>query len=271
MIRLAVGRALVASEVTQESLHLTFAVLYFGEHTLRCGVRGFQGERLYKGMLREMLDSFHRADFPQTLNRLESHFGSSIYSLTSLFRDEQRTIVNLILDEPLRDAEAVYRQLYKPYGPFMRFMKEAGIPAPQALSAAATLVVNAALSRLLQQEDPDIPRIRAFLEQAETEEIPLDRAGLEYNLRKNLERMAGKVGREPQQPEHLRGLGRGLELLSIVPFPVNLWQVQNVCYATLQFTFIEMEQRAKEGDEPSQHWLLLFRNLCEKLAIRIPK
>jgi alpha-amylase/alpha-mannosidase (GH57 family) len=270
MVRMAAGRALVTSEVTQESLRLTFAVLYFGEHTLRCGVRGYQGEKPYKGMMREMSESFHRADFPETLSLLDRHFGTSIYSLQSLFRDELRTIVNLILEEPLRDAEAVYRQLYKPYGPVMRFMKEAGIPAPQALSSAATLVVNAALSRLLRQEDPDIPRIRGLLEQAEAEEIPLDKAAQEYNLRKNLERMAEKVGREPQAQEHLHRLGSGLDLLSIVPFPVNLWQVQNVCYATRMFTFVEMEQKAKEGDGPSQQWLLLFRNLCEKLTIRLP-
>jgi len=270
MVRLASGRALVTSEITQESLRLVFAVLYFGEHTLRCGVQGFQGEKPYKGMVREMSETFHRADFPETLSLLDRHFGSSIYSLTSLFRDELRRIVNLILEEPLRDAEAVYRQMYKPYGPIMRFMKEAGIPAPQALSSAATLVVNAALSRLLRQEDPDIPRIRGFLEQAEAEEISLDKAGLEYDLRKNLERMAEKVGREPQEQEHLSRLGRGLELLSIAPFPVNLWKVQNICYATRQFTFNEMEEKAKEGDGPSQQWLLLFRKLCEKLTIRLP-
>jgi alpha-amylase/alpha-mannosidase (GH57 family) len=271
MVRMTAGRALVTSEITRESMRLTFAVLYFGEHTLRCGVRGFEGEKPHKVMMRDMLESFHRADFPETLSLLDRHFGSSIYSLKSLFRDELRTIVNLILDEPLRDAEAVYRQLSKPYGPFMRFMKEAGIPAPQALSSAATLVVNAALSRLLLQEDPDVPRIRGFLEEAEAEEIPLDKAVLEFNLQKNLERMAEKVGREPQQQEHLRRLGKGMELLSIVPFPVDLWQVQNVCYAARMFTFIEMEKKAKEGDEPSRQWLLLFRNLCEKLTIRLPK
>ncbi|HEX7504381.1 MAG TPA: hypothetical protein VF336_03850 [Syntrophales bacterium] len=52
---------------------------------------------------------------------------------------------------------------------------------------------------------------------------------------------------------------------------MNLWQVQNVCYAARMFTFIEMEKKAKEGDEPSRQWLLLFRNLCEKLTVRLPK
>ncbi len=68
----------------------------------------------------------------------------------------------------------------------------------------------------------------------------------------------------------MRRLGKGMELLSIVPFPVNLWQVQNVCHAIRMFTFVEMS-KTKEGDEPSRQWLLLFRNLCEKLTIRLPK
>jgi alpha-amylase/alpha-mannosidase (GH57 family) len=270
-VRLAVGRACVTSEITQETLHLIFAVLYFGEHTLSCGVRGFQGEKPYKSLVRETFETFHRADFAETLRLIDRYFGTSIYSLKTLFRDEQRRILDLILQETLQDAEAVYRQLYKPYGPFMRFMKEAGIPAPQALSSAAMLVVNAALRRLLQQNDPDISRIQGYLEQAEAEDIPLDLPGLEFTLRKNLEQMADSLGREPQQEEHLRTLGKGLELLSIVPFPVNLWRVQNTCYAALRFTFPEMARQAAKADESAQQWLRLFRGLCEKLSIRVPE
>ncbi len=270
-VRLAVGRSCVTSQITQESLHLIFTVLYFGEHTLSCGVRGFQGEKTYKGLVRETFETFRLADFAETLRLIDRFFGTSIYSLKTLFRDEQRRVLNLILQETLQDAEAVYRQLYKPYGPFMRFMKDAGIPAPKALSSAAMLVVNAALGRLLQQNDPDLSRIQGYLEQAEAEEIPLDTAGLEFTLRKNLEQMADSLGREPQQEGHLQKLGRGLELLSVVPFPVNLWRVQNICYAAMTFTFPEMAQQAAKGDESAQRWLQLFRGLCEKLSIRLPE
>jgi len=265
IVKLAVGRAWVTSEITQERLRLTFAALHFGEHTLSCGVRGFLGEGPYKTLFREAFEAFQRTDFPETLRMMDKHFGASTYSLKSLFRDEQRKILNLILDETLRDAEAVYRQFYKPYGPLMRFLKEAGTPAPRVLVTAAAFVVNAALNRLLQSEEIDPVQIRAYLDQAAVEEIPLESDTLEFSFRQNLERMAERLSLEPRAPEHLRRLESALEILAAMPFRVNLWRVQNLCYALSQ----SADRGRGEPDGVFREWERRFYNLCSLLRIRL--
>jgi alpha-amylase/alpha-mannosidase (GH57 family) len=269
-VKLAVGRAWATSEITQERLRLTFAALHFGEHTLSCGVRGFLGEGPYKTLLRDVFEAYQRNDFPETLRMMDKHFGASTYSLKSLFRDEQRKIINLILDETLRDAEAVYRQFYKPYGPLMRFLKDAGIPAPRVLVTSAAFVVNAALNRLLQGDEIDPMQIRAYLDQAAVEEIPLDTDTLEFTFRQSLERMAQRLHLEPLVPEHLRRLEAALGLLAVMPFEVNLWRVQNICYALTQSADSPARRGEGETDELVQERDLRVRNLCGLLRIRLP-
>ncbi|MBW1713901.1 MAG: DUF3536 domain-containing protein, partial [Deltaproteobacteria bacterium] len=145
--KLLLGRAQISSEVTLESAELTFVVLHFGDHNLSCGVRGFQGEEAYQLMVDELSQSFDRADFPETLRLLDKHFGLPAFSLKSLFRDEQRKILNLLLESTLNEAEDVYGRLYEQHAPLMRFLQNAGMPLPRALSAAAEVVLNAGLYR----------------------------------------------------------------------------------------------------------------------------
>lgn len=269
-VRLAVGRAWVSSDITQERMRITFAALHFGEHTLSCGIRPFLGESQYRKLAAEAFAAFQRADFPETVRMMDKHFGASTFSLKSLFRDEQRKILNFILDETLRDAEAVYRQFYKPYGPLMRFLKEAGIPPPAVLVTAAAFVVNAALNRFLHSEEIDPVQIRACLDQAAVEEIPLEREILEYSFRQNLERMAERLHLEPGAPEHLRRLETGLGLLDAVPFQVNLWRVQNLCYALAQSPGALFASAEGDAEEAARDREQRFRNLCGLLRIRLP-
>lgn len=265
-VRLAVGRAWVSSDITQERMKITFAALHFGEHTLSCGIRLFLGESQYRKLAAEAFAAFQRADFPETVRMMDKHFGASTFSLKSLFRDEQRKILNFILDETLRDAEAVYRQFYKPYGPLMRFLKEAGIPPPGVLVTAAAFVVNASLNRFLQSEEIDPVQIRACLDQAAVEEIPLETDTLEYSLRRNLERMAERLcAGGPEAPEHLRRLETALGLLAVLPFPVNLWRVQNLIYAHAQSPDTATE--GADGPHPGRESRL--RNLFGLLRIRL--
>ena len=52
-------------------------------------------------MLESIRDSFARVDIPEVVRLLDKRFGENTYSLRSLFRDEQRRILKVILSGPL--------------------------------------------------------------------------------------------------------------------------------------------------------------------------
>jgi hypothetical protein len=140
--KLVVGKALITSEITYESDVLSFGALHMGDHLMNCGVGIYRSDEEYSNLKQELSDPFSRADFSEVIRILDRHFGKSIYSLRSIFRDDQRKTLKLVMMSAISHAEAAYRQLYETHAPMMRFMTDLNVPPPRAFSMAAEFAVN---------------------------------------------------------------------------------------------------------------------------------
>ncbi len=129
---LVMGQIQVASQITHNSGMISFAVLHLGDHNIYGGVRFFQGQEAYDVMVWKVAEVFAGADFLKTIRCLDRHFESSTYSLRSLFRDEQRKV----LDDHglvLQDVVSTYQQIYKYHVPLMRFITDLVPPCPMVI------------------------------------------------------------------------------------------------------------------------------------------
>jgi alpha-amylase/alpha-mannosidase (GH57 family) len=260
--KLTVGRAMVTSEVTRESADLSFGVLHGGDHTIHCGVKEYQGGKTYQAMRREVFHSFDKGkgDFHRTIRLMGKHFGSSLYSVTSLFRDEQRTILNL---------ENEYRQLYEYHAPMIRFLNELKIPAPKALYTAAEVTINTGLRRAFEEAELDPEQIEPLLREAGEMGIALDTDTLEFAFRKAIERLVEGLAHDPSDLPLMERIEAAVGLLGSLPFQVNLWRTQNIFYVMLQGVYGEFRQKADQGDKKALAWLKHFRRLGDKLYVRV--
>jgi len=269
-VRLVVGRARFTSVVTHESALQSFAVLHFGDHNLNCGVRAFEDEEVYQTLVDEITEPFARADFPEVLRFLDKNFGGSTYSLRSLFRDERRKVLNLILESTLEEAESLHSQLYENHAPLLRFLKDLGIPPPKAVYASAEFVLNSRLRQALDSSDEfDLGRIGTLLDEAQMEDVSLDTASLEYVFRQSMERMAERLSASPTDLSLLQKLEEAAGLMESFPFEVNTWRVQNVFYEMVQTVYPEVKRRAEQGDAQAQEWVGSFVALGEKLSVLV--
>jgi alpha-amylase/alpha-mannosidase (GH57 family) len=267
--KLALGRAQVTSEITGESADLSYGVLHWGDHNMNCGVGDYQGEEHYRAMVQGTSELFASGDFPAVLRFMDKNFGASTYSLKSLFRDEQRKILDTVMESTLQEAEAAYRQVYEYNAPMMRFLKELGTPAPKALSAAAEIVLNAGLRRAFEDEEFDPKSIEDLLEEAMGEGITLDSTVLEYAFRKNLERMAELFRTNPSDLLLLKNIESAVNLVSALPFQVNLWKIQNDYHEVLQGVYAEFKGKAEHNDKEAREWLEHFKKFGEKLYVLV--
>ncbi len=267
--RLAVGRVKLTSEITMESSMLSFGVLHMGDHNVNGGVQEFMPDRLYQSLVGESVASFTRADFAEVIRVMDRCFGESNYSLRSLFREEQRTVVENILASALGQTETLYRQIYEQRGPVMRYLTDLQIPLPRAFTAAAELVLNGDLRRALQKRKVSSERVTALLESAKIAGVTLDAPTLEFAYRQNLERLANCLARTPTVSV-LRELREATGLLAKLPFPVDLWRVQNIFYVLMQSVYLQMQKRHIEGEQTAEEWLTIFEDLAQKLAIKLP-
>ncbi|MBW2580990.1 MAG: DUF3536 domain-containing protein, partial [Deltaproteobacteria bacterium] len=266
---LVLGKTRVTSDITLESAAFALAVLHLDDHNLSAGVREFPDHHSYDLMVKEMSDAFASADFTETIRVLDRNFGASVYSLKSLFPDEQRRILELMLKTTLEETEDAYRQLYEHHAPLLQFLKDTGSPPPKAFYVAAELVLNADLHQTFQDDNLDLNRIEHLLEEAQLEGVSLDSTSLEYSFRKALERLARRLAADPGDFGMLQKLEATTTLVGRLPFQVDLWKVQNICYEMLKTVYGEYQVRAQQEDEEARTWLGHFNTIAQNLTVRV--
>ncbi len=265
--RLLLGRARFTSNITAESGSLSFGVIHFGDHNIQAGVRTYQGDEAFGKLVAESTEAFSRGDMAAALRCLDRHFDGVTLSLRSLFRDEQRRIVNLLLEKTREEAESGLSRIYERNAPLMRFLGDLRVPLPAALQASAEFVLNSRLLRALSAEAPDGGAVRALLKTAREDKVALDGPGLGFALGRTLEAMMDRLVEAPADQARLDRLLETAGLLEVVPFEVNLWLVQNGFYDLLVRTHPEVAAR---DDAEASRWVTAFGALGERLSVRVP-
>jgi len=188
------------------------------------------------------------------------------YSLKSLFRDEQYRILELILQSELAGVEAAYGQIYDDRSGLMHYITGLDVPLPAPFFKAAEFTLNARLRRLFASEDMDVERAASLLKEIRSLNVPLDSKNLEYAFRRNIEARAQEWAAAPLDLTNLARLETMAEMLAILPFHVNLWKVQNLCFA-IQKDF--SNHGGVSQQEQSDVWVNKFRVLAERLGVRV--
>jgi alpha-amylase/alpha-mannosidase (GH57 family) len=268
--RIGVGKVRLSSDIIRNSQNLIYSTLHFGDHNVHAGVREFAGRKAYERMTSELLHAFSHADLARVIRVMDAGFGNDTWSLKSLFRDEQRRILGLILDSTLENAESEYRQLYENHAPLMRFLTDLRMPLPEALRSTAAYALNSRLRKAFAAETVDAELIKSLIEEAHALAVPLDTTTLEFTFRQTLEGLARAFRDQPVDPDPISRLAQAVSLARRLPFPVNFWSIQNRCWDALGTTLPVMRTRAATGDEAAQAWVDQFVSLCEDLSLRLP-
>jgi alpha-amylase/alpha-mannosidase (GH57 family) len=267
--RLAIGRARVVSGLTGETGTYVFGVLHFGDHNLNAGVVPAGDREAYAALIAAAGSAFEHGDLPRVIRLFDRYFGGVAYSLRSLFRDEQRRVLDRVLASTLAEVEAELRQVYEQQAPLMRFLKTLGTPLPRAFAAAAEFVLNAELRRAVSTPEADPEEVRRLLAETATLGVDLDRKALSYALEQVLAALVESLREHPEDPERLRRADEAVALAGSAPFEVDLWRAQNLCYELLRTAYPEQLRRAAGGEAAAVAWVGRFGMLAERLAVRV--
>jgi len=268
--KLVMGRARITSEVTQESEVFSYGALQIQDHLMNCGVGTHANEGDYNGLKQELIEPFNRADFPEVIRILDRHFGESTYSLRSIFHDDQRKILDVVLKSTLAEAEAGYRQVYDTHAPMMRFVNDLRVPLPRAFSMAAEFALNSNLRTAFEDiENLDFTRINTLIEEARAQNVSLDGATLGFALRKTIRRLSEQLLENPDDRELMKKLESAAGIARSLPFEVNVWRAQNNYYQLLQKLYPERAEKAAAGDAAAREWIEHFMAVGQNLAVKV--
>lgn len=182
--RLAMGLALVTERATRASLSVDYAVIHLGDHHLGVGVRPALDEASRALVHEELAAAFESAELTQMLSALQRHFPPSpargsdgarggdgtrgaSYSLRSLFKDEQKHILDLVLASTLESVEHSYALIHEQHAPLMRYLTSLGQEVPRPLRKAAEYTLSRALQRELGRGPAiELANLEALAEEA---------------------------------------------------------------------------------------------------------
>lgn len=269
-MKLGVGRVRIRSTITWEELAVAFSALHFGDHNVTGGVESAERRHTYAAFHASLERAFQRADIPELVRLVDRHYGAGVFTAKSLFRDEQRRLMSLLLADAVEQAETAFRTVYEQSAPVMRFLADLDIPVPKPLLAAAQRALSDELELLLGSSlSLDAPRMMQLLAEAKDRHVQLDATSLEFSYRTRLERCAAAFGEAPDNDGALAELERVLALLPHLPFTPDFWKAQNVLYRVLSGHRGELVARAA-ADASAPSWGRRVAAVAERLSLRVP-
>jgi len=266
--RVALGRASLQSRITEEAEDICFAVLHLGDQNLSAAVKRFSAkdEADWQRFVDEARECVRRANLPDLIRLIDRSFGDTLYSLTSLFADEQHRILKGILNQTLSEVEDSLMRIYEEHATLLDFISEANVPAPPALAVTAGFAINASLRRALDAEIFDTTEIARLLHRAEVDHVKLDLPLLNFTADKRIKRAMVKLENAAllqHSQQSLMVLNETLNIaegLRLLPMEVNLWQAQNIWNDLL---------RRSDGSSWTREWREGFRRIGSALNISV--
>jgi len=239
-------------------------VLHLGDQNLSAAVKHFTAadEKGWKQFSEEARGAIRRANLPELIRLIDNFFGGTLYSLTSLFADEQHRILQSILDQTLSEVESSLMRIYEEHATLLDFLAEANVAAPPALAVTASFAINASLRHALDAEVYDSSEVSRLLRRADIDHVKLDAPLLAFTADKRMKRAMVKL-EAAVTLQTVSALNEALnvaESLRALPMDVNLWQAQNIWNDLL---------RRSDSGAWSREWREGFRKLGVALDISV--
>jgi alpha-amylase/alpha-mannosidase (GH57 family) len=264
-VQVVIGVSDVTALLTGEQSQFVYGVVLMGEQVLAGGVRP-EPER-YQRLQKSISDAIKNHDQDALLQAMHSELGRFDYSLRSIFRDEQRTILTSMLRGVVDSVAQQYHQMYAEHANLMRFLQRMTVPLPPELQMPAAMAVHADIRAALRQTPVDTAQLQSVLQVATQSGVVLDKALLAYEYTQTLHHLAAQLVETPCHADLLQTM---IDVADIAQgIDVDMWMVQNNYNVVWQRDYALMCKSAAQGNSESTTWVAEFRRLGSQLNMAI--
>jgi alpha-amylase/alpha-mannosidase (GH57 family) len=268
-MQLTIGNVLIRSEITRRAERFSFAVLNLGSHAVTAGVGPGADRTLLTKLREELVEPFRGTNIAEVVRAMDRYFGTHNYNLLHLFKDEQRRVLQQLMAKTLDEVEGSFRGIYENHVAFLRFLHQLDIPTPRLLALPAELVLIGRFRTLFESSQPQPEQLRSLADEVEALAIPLDEPMLGLAAGRQLLQQLDKLAIAPRNLALLLTIIETLEILSELPFELDLWQAQNRFWEILHEVRAEIPATAVTT-AGTDDWQAGFRRLGTLLQVQVP-
>jgi len=262
--------ASIRSKITLERQVFGMVALYLGDQNLFAALgTGLQEEKFHQ-MQKELNDAFRQGDNNKVMHLMNTAFDGEIYSLSHLFKDQQRKILNELLADTWQEIESSFRHIYEHHYSIMQMIRNMNMPLPRALAGPAEFIITEDLSRQIRADKIDISRLQGLVEEAARLSLDLDRERLKFESGRKISRLMGQLEKSPEDTQLLQSIERTLEILKSVAADMDLQHAQNIFFTIAKDKYPQVKSKAESGEPRAQDWVESFKNLAQYLGLAVP-
>jgi alpha-amylase/alpha-mannosidase (GH57 family) len=267
---LTTNRTTIRSRITFEQYAVESVALYLGDHNIFAAVRPRTSDEDFHQIRGKLDGAFRRGDNNEVMRLMNVAFNGRNYSLSHLFKDQQRRILNDLLANTWEEIESSFRHIFEHNYAIIQMIRNMNMPLPKALSTPAEFILNQDLCRAIQAEKTDLDDLRNLADEAARLSLDLDREKLRFEGGHKISQLMNRFDKSPEDVKMLQNIERTLEILKLITPDIDLQNAQNVFFTIAKSKHPEIKAKAQSGDETAQKWLVHFENLAQHLALAVP-
>ena len=267
--KLAIGRAKITSDITWDEKTISFAVLHLGDHNINGGAKEFTGDEEFSAMQYEIKEAFKKVDIPEVIRSMDKHFGSNIYSVFHLFKDEQRKVLDQILQSRYEEIETSYRQIYENNYAIMNFFYSMRQLLPRPFSASAEYILNTDIKKIFEEKDLDIEKLKRLIDETKRFSIRIDKTTLGFIASSWVNSLMEKLYQQPEDLQLFEKIDNVLGVLKPLSLPLDFWKAQNKYFLIGRNLYNKMEEKSANGDNFASKWVEVFNKLGHYLHVKV--
>ncbi|HET8854737.1 MAG TPA: DUF3536 domain-containing protein [Salinimicrobium sp.] len=266
--KLVIGHTEFRSGITWEKINIAYAVLHLGNHHLVGGVREYIGAEALEEVHSKASEYFKKGNVYEIFNMMDSYFGNHNYSFWHLFRDEQRSIMNLVMENTLKTAEGALQLLYENTYPLLQTFHGLNMEVPNRLQLPVDIAINNQLTEVLQEKNFKLDHFRKLINSAEIIYANLDIVTLNFLSDEKLTSLMLKFSEDIENIVLLKEINSFLTLLQKGPVQPVEWEAQNIAFRIKGGKYAEISGNNGENENAEQ-WLSEFSELARNLNLVI--
>jgi alpha-amylase/alpha-mannosidase (GH57 family) len=271
MQTMVIGRAKLLSNIVLEEYEVDFAAMHLGDQNIIAGVCGRMSDETWKKTSADVKAAFLRGDSAEVMRLMNCSFEGSSYTLWHLFRDEQRKVLNKLLESTWGEIEDSFRRIYTRNYTIIQAMRGMNMLLPPALAVPTEFVLNRDIINEIQNVRPNFQKIERLLSEIRRLSLQPDKVSLGLEVSKRASELAAMAATDAENVKVLAYVERTTKALGSLLEEADLQEAENRFFPLIIGTYPTMCQKALAGDKEAGKWVELLRSTALLLRMYVPE
>ncbi|MEN8248832.1 MAG: DUF3536 domain-containing protein, partial [Bacteroidota bacterium] len=244
------GITTVVSRVTLSRKKFSFAIIYMGNHHLIGGTSNNTSVEWYKEMKQSFANDFNNGNLAGIIDTIKEHFTEKAFSFHQLFKDQQDKLINLVIEDRMKNALSSYEDIYDSTYSLLKLLKSNQLSIPGLLENNLLTVFQYKIEEILEGNGDlvNISRLERYTEEISNWEAKLKTEKISYLASKKIGRLVNNFNDFEDKASVLFNIEQTLRLLEIIKVKPGIESLQELLFRIINNNKLAGEELEKAND-----------------------